>query len=99
MQPPFHVTGDLTIAWIIFGIGFIVCLYWLRALRLAREGARLFLRNLAFAVLVFCGCVFVFAGVMHWPASNANMASRFVGLIVFFIERNQSDAHDGIRHR
>ena len=54
MPPPLHVTGDPNADWIIFTVGAVVSLYWLRALRLAREGARLFLRNLARAVLAFC---------------------------------------------
>lgn len=53
MPPPIHITGDPNADWIIFIVGAGFALYWLRALRLAREGARLFLRNLATAVLVF----------------------------------------------
>jgi hypothetical protein len=61
MQQPFHITGDLNADWVIFIVGTLVCLYWLRALRLAREGARLFVRNLAQAVLVFCAVMLIFA--------------------------------------
>jgi hypothetical protein len=52
MQPP-HFTGDPNLDWIVFGVGFFIILYWLRALRLAREGARIFLRNLIKGSLVF----------------------------------------------
>lgn len=74
MQPPFYITGDPNADWIIFVIGALVCVYWLRALRLAREGARLFLRNLAFAVLAFIGCQFMLAG-MQVPHDNAVVLS------------------------
>lgn len=53
MPPPLHITGDPNVDWVIFIVGAVFVLYWLRALRLAREGARLLLRNLATAVLVF----------------------------------------------
>jgi len=63
MPPPLHVTGDPNADWISFIVGAVVCLYWLRAFRLAREGARLFLRNLARAVLVFCMVMLIFAAI------------------------------------
>ena len=50
MPPTLHATVD----WIIFIFGALFCLYLLRALRLARQGARLLLRNLAAATLAFC---------------------------------------------
>jgi hypothetical protein len=52
MQPP-DFTGIPNLDWIILGVGFVIALYWLRALRLAREGARLFLLNLVKAGIVF----------------------------------------------
>jgi hypothetical protein len=52
MQPP-HFTGIPNLDWIILGVGFVVALYWLRALRLAREGARFFLLNLVKGGIVF----------------------------------------------
>jgi hypothetical protein len=55
VTPPLHITGQPNADWIIFIVGAIVCLYWLRALRLARQGARLFLRNLLKSIIVFCG--------------------------------------------
>lgn len=82
MQPPFNLTGDPNADWIIFIVGALVCLYWLRALRLAREGARLFLRNLAVGVLAFIGCQFVLAG-MKVQNNNAVLLSGIVALIVF----------------
>lgn len=54
MQPPIHITGTPNADWIIFVVGLVFCLYWLRALRLAREGARLFIRNLLKAIIIFC---------------------------------------------
>lgn len=82
MQPPFRITGDPNADWIILVVGALVCLYWLRALRLAREGARLFLRNLAFAILAFIGCDLLLSGGKV-PNQNAVVLSGFVGLIVF----------------
>ena len=53
MHPAVHHTGS-SVGWIIlFIVGAIPCLYWLRALRLARDGARLFLLNLLQAGTVF----------------------------------------------
>ena len=88
MQPPFHVTGDPNADWIIFVVGALLCLYWLRALRLAREGARLFLQNLAVAVLAFIGCQLVLAG-MKVPNNNAVVLSGFVALVVFGIRKKR----------
>ena len=65
-------------------IGALVCLYWLRALRLAREGARLFLRNLVFAVLAFIGFQFVVKG-MQVPHDNAVVLAGIGAIIVFSI--------------
>jgi hypothetical protein len=89
MRPPFQPTGDPNIDWIIFVLGVFVCLYWLRALRLAREGARLFLRNLAFAILVFIGCQLVLAQ-MKVPNKNASALSGFIALVVFGARRQRS---------
>lgn len=82
MRPPFQVTGNPDADWIIFIGGIIVCLYWLRALRLAREGARLFLRNVLFALLIFGGLMCVFAR-LKLPATNAIVLSGFFALIAF----------------
>jgi hypothetical protein len=86
MPPPFHVTGDPNVDWVIFIVGFLVCLYWLRALRLAREGARLFLRNLAQAVLVFCAVMLILTGVRlqtRLQQSQEQVIAGIVALIAF----------------
>ena len=88
MQPPFRVTGDPGVDWIILVIGALVCLYWLRALRLAREGARLFLQNVAFASLAFIACQVVLAG-MQVPHNNAVALSGLAALVVFGIRRQR----------
>jgi hypothetical protein len=62
MAPPFHITGDPKVDWIIFIIGLLLFLYWLRALRLAREGARVFLGNLTIAIVVFVLCKLFMTG-------------------------------------
>jgi hypothetical protein len=43
LAPPIHITGNPNLDWIVAAVGFLVALYWLRALRLARQGARRFL--------------------------------------------------------
>jgi Ca2+/Na+ antiporter len=53
MPPPIHITGNPALDWLVLGAGALFALYWLRALRLAREGARRFLFNLARSVIVF----------------------------------------------
>lgn len=91
MQPPLRVTGDPNADWVIFMVGTLVCLYWLRALRLAREGARLFLRNLARAVLVFCFVMLIFGAMRlqtHLQPSQEEVISVFIGLI--FLGRFQN---------
>jgi hypothetical protein len=82
MQPPFHITGDSAVDWFIVGAGLVLCLYWLRALRLAREGARLFLGNLALAVVVFVLCRLLLTGKVQ--NNNGVIAlSAMAGLAVF----------------
>jgi hypothetical protein len=88
MQPPFNLTGTPTVDWIIFVIGALVCLYWLRALRLARQGARLFLRNLVFAVLAFIFCQLIFT-VMKIPSNIAVVVSGVVGVLVLGIRKKR----------
>ena len=86
MQPPFHVTGDPNVDWVIFIVGFFVCLYWLRALRLAREGARLFLRNLASAVLMFCASMLILTAARlqtHLQPSQEQVIAGIVALLFF----------------
>ena len=83
MPPPFQFTGDPNADWIIFIVGALICLYWLRALRLAREGARRFLRSLAIAFLVFLGCQFVLSG-MQVQDSNRVLLSGIVAAGVLY---------------
>jgi len=85
-MPPFHVTGNPSVDWVILIVGFLVCSYWLRALRLAREGARLFLRNLAQAVLVFCAGMLLLEAVRlqtHLQQSQEQVIAGIVALIFF----------------
>jgi hypothetical protein len=86
VQPPFHITGVPNADWIIFIVGAIFCLYWLRAIRLAREGARLFLRNLLKSVIVFCACMVLFGATRpHTPLlpSQELLIAGFVSMIFF----------------
>jgi CRISPR/Cas system Type II protein with McrA/HNH and RuvC-like nuclease domain len=86
MQPPIHFTGVANADWFIFVVGAVVCLYWLRALRLAREGARLFLRNVIRAVMVFS---FIMVGLValrlqtHLLPSQEQIIAGFVTVIFF----------------
>ena len=86
MPPPLRVTGNPNVDWIIFIVGAVVCLYWLRALRLARQGARLFLRNLATAVLAFCTLMLVLTAIRLQtrlqPSQEQIIAG--VGALIFF---------------
>lgn len=92
MRPPFQVTGDPNLDWIIFIVGFFGCLYWLRALRLAREGLRLFIRNIAAAVLVFSASMLVLTAVraqIHLQAPQEQLIAGIVALLFFTRFRNQ----------
>jgi len=64
-MPPVSITGDPALDWIIFFIVAGVCIYWARALHLAREGVGLLLENVAGASLVFIGSLFFFGAVRH----------------------------------
>jgi len=70
MQPLFRLTGDPNVDWIVFVVGFFMCPYWLRAFGLAREGVRLFLRNLATAGLIFIVSQLLLAGA-HIQGNSA----------------------------
>jgi hypothetical protein len=86
MHPPLHITGVPSADWIIFVLGAALCLYWLRALRLAREGARLFIRNLLRAIIVFSVLmVFLTAARFqsHLLPSQEQVIAGFVALILF----------------
>jgi hypothetical protein len=99
MQPPFHFTGDPKADWIILAIGAFLVVYWLRALRLAREGARLFLRNVLKAVVVvsFSMCVLIsmrsktHLAPVDLPGSSPKelAIAGFVALIFFNHWQNQ----------
>jgi hypothetical protein len=79
MVPPLQLTGNPTADYIALGVGALVCLYWLRALRLARHGVRLFLRNLAIGFLLFLGCKF-FLSKMHIQEGNTWILSFFAAV-------------------
>ena len=89
MQPPLHVVGDSRADWIIFGIAGIACLYWLRALWLAREGAKLFLRSLTLAVFVFLGCRSVLSNIAFHDPKGPTVIAAFVALCVFARKNRQ----------
>jgi hypothetical protein len=82
MPPPFRLTGNPNADWLILVAGALVCLYWLRALRLAREGARRFLGNVVLAVLLFIVSRAVLTG-MKVSDQGALLLSLFVALAVF----------------
>jgi hypothetical protein len=86
MRPPLHITGNPDADWIIFLVGTAFSLYWLRALRLAREGVRLFLRNLAKAVLIFCALMVTLTALRprtHLQPSQEQVSAGIVALIFF----------------
>jgi hypothetical protein len=86
IQPPFHFTGDPKVDWIILAVAAFFALYWLRALRLAREGARLFLRNLMQAVMVFSFSMIVLITIRpktNLVPSQELLCAGFVTLIFF----------------
>lgn len=88
LKPPFQISSDPIIDWIIFSIATLLCLYWLRALRLAREGARLFLSNLLKAVVAYC-LLRIFLGLvqiqMYLPQVQDHMIAG-VAAFVFFAQ-------------
>src|ERR1035441_3238054 len=86
MQPPFHFTGNPNVDWIVLFAGALVCLYWLRALRLAREGARLFVRNLLKAVVAFSLSMVVLIAMRmrtNFVPSQEQLIAGFVALVLF----------------
>jgi hypothetical protein len=83
MQPP-HFTGTANLDWLILGVGFFVALYWLRALRLAREGARLFLRNIVKGGLVFLVALIALTGLrVQLEPKQLQLISAFIGFLFF----------------
>lgn len=92
MRPPFHVTGDPTADWLVFIVGFFVCLYWLRALRLAREGARRFLRNLVKAVILFGALMAILSGIRLQSHLAPDQEKGIAGVVAFiFFARWQGE--------
>jgi len=92
MQPPITFTGAPNLDWIILVVGFFVALYWLRALRLAREGARLFISNLLKAFIAFCIILAVCSTPQvqaHVQPAQAKGISGFVALILFLYWNGQ----------
>ena len=86
MQPPISLTGNAGVDWAILIVGAVVCLYWFRALRLARQGARRFLCNLLQAGLFFGGLMAILAAARlrtHLLPSQELVISGFVALIFF----------------
>jgi hypothetical protein len=86
MQPPIHITGAPNLDWIIFIGGSLFCLYWLRALRLARESARRFLSNLLCAAIVFALSMAILASTRmrtNLQPSQEQVISGLVALILF----------------
>jgi len=82
--PPVHITGNPGPDWIILAVGTVVALYWLRALRLAREGARRFFSNVVKSVLVFVCSAFVLSSVFkidHSRSQGLSLCVAFVALI------------------
>ncbi len=83
MQPP-HFTGTPNLDWIILGVGFIFALYWFRALRLAREGARLFLLNITKAFFLFLGALFLLTSLrVQLEPKQMQLASGAISFIFF----------------
>ena len=92
MQPPIRFTGDPKLDLIIFIVGFFVVLYWLRALRLAREGARLLLSNILKAIIVFCIVLVVCSTPqvqVRVPTAQAKGISGFIAVILFLYWQGQ----------
>src|SRR5215472_2766595 len=86
MSPPLHITGVPVAEWLVFIVGFALALYWFRALRLAREGARLFLSNVAKALLIFCGLMMIFTAIRpqtHLQPHQEQVIGGFLALVLF----------------
>ena len=81
--PP-HLTGDPTTDWIILGAGFLILLYWLRALRLAREGARTILGNLVISGAVFLGVTIYLSRNYSGTGQQDEILAGLAALVFFF---------------
>jgi len=83
LPPPIRFAGDPIADWVILIVGAVVCLYWLRALRLARDGARRFLRKIAFSILVFVAIMVGFAAVRLQSNLQPKQEQLVAGIIAF----------------
>ena len=79
--PPVRITGDPSLDWIIAAVVAVVALYWLRALRLAREGARRFLANVLKSGLVFVGSEFILSSALKMDYSRSQGLSLCVAFV------------------
>lgn len=52
-MPPYHITGNRMVDWTIFLLSFVLGLYGLKALRLARQGRMVLAENLTKSGIVF----------------------------------------------
>jgi hypothetical protein len=92
MQPPIHIIGVSGVDWTIFIVGAVVCLYWLRALRLAREGARRFLKNLMKAIVLLFAVILIlpaFRSLTHWVSKQEQLTAGFVSFFLLVRWQNQ----------
>jgi hypothetical protein len=91
--PPVSITGDPALDWIIFFVVAGCCLYWVRALHLAREGVGYFLENVAGASLVFIGSLFLFGTVrqsMNVPQQQGRVIlAGLIALLFFIVQQNK----------
>lgn len=86
MRPPVQFTSDPNTDWIVLIVAAILLVYWVRALRLAREGARIFLQNLAVAALVFIFFRLALSST-RIPQNDAIGIAGFIALVVFFFRK------------
>jgi 5-methylcytosine-specific restriction endonuclease McrA len=85
VPPPIHVTGNPNLDWVILAVGALIALYWGRALRLAREGVRRFLANVAKSVVVFIVSDVALLALFKLDKSRAQGLSMCVALIALVI--------------
>jgi len=89
---PVHVmrsasSGDPALEAILFALFLFACIYWVRALHLAREGAGFILQNLIHAAIVFVVAFFLFGAAQRQTNMLQEQRVVFAGLIalVFLI--------------
>jgi hypothetical protein len=84
-------TGNPTLDWILVGAGLLILLYWLRALRLAREGARNFVGSVLIAGLGWLGGVAYLEHNYPWTVQQdevlAGIAATALLLILLRLRR------------